>query len=71
MLFRSEYEMPSKIDGKTVVDVVGDWIIGGNLTVQTPAEQYEFDTLLDENLLSWFILNGWSDDYRKLAALIL
>jgi hypothetical protein len=66
-----EYELPPKIDGKTVIDVVGDWIIGGNLTVQTPSEYYEFDTLLDENLLTWFISNRWPDDYKKLAALIL
>jgi len=66
-----EIDIPSKIDGKTVVDVVGDWIIGGNITAQIPGEEYEFDTLSDENLLPWFISNGWSDDYEKLAALIL
>lgn len=66
-----KYETPAKIGEKSVVDIVGDWVVGGNITSQTPGEEYEFDTLLDKDLLNWFISNGWSDDYGKIAALII
>ncbi|MFM8606329.1 MAG: hypothetical protein ACKOBC_00010 [Hyphomicrobiales bacterium] len=65
------YDVPQTIGGKTVTDVIGDWVVGGNITFQDLHDQYEFDNLQDEHLLAWILEQNWSVDYEKVVGILI
>ena len=66
-----QYDLPKKIEGKSVFGVEGDWVVGGKLSFQEPRDHYEFDDLDDEDLLDWLVEMGWSTEYQKIVNILL
>lgn len=66
-----QYNLPKKIDGKSVFGVEGDWVVGGMLSFKEPSEHHEFNDLDDEDLLDWLVKMGWSTEYQKIVNILL
>lgn len=67
-----DYELPETIDGKVVigVDVDGVCVIGGDLTYYVIGDVIEFDSLDDQELVSWLDERRWSKYIVDIATAV-
>lgn len=64
-------EIPEEINGQKVVQIEGEYIVGGPLIINSDYSGLEFDDPSDSELSTWLIDSGWdkltSNDIIKKA----
>jgi hypothetical protein len=64
-------EIPEEINGQKVVQIEGEYIVGGPLIINSDYSGLEFDDPSDPELSTWLIDSGWdkltSNDIIKKA----
>ncbi len=56
-----EYDIPEEIDGKAVVGLDDDYVVGGDLGYFDDQQTISFKSPDDEALAKWLVSSGWSD----------
>jgi len=56
-----EYDIPEEIDGKAVVGLEDDYVVGGDLGYFDEQQTISFKSPDDEALTEWLVSSGWSD----------
>lgn len=64
-----DYDLPEEIDGKKVVGIDDETVIGGDPSWSTSDEVIEFDTIADLALNKWLKEQGWSRKGRRQSIL--
>lgn len=55
-----EYKLPDEIDGKAVVGIEDEYIVGGDLQWSDVSKTVEFEEIKDPAIAEWLSASGWS-----------
>ena len=58
------HELPNQINGQKVIGLQNDYIVGGNLWINSDESGYAFDNLDDAKLAEWLKESGWDGQVR-------
>lgn len=56
-----EFRPPKEVNGKSVKAIVGDYLLGDEMWINSDQLGLEFDDLDDPNITRWIVKNGWAD----------
>ena len=57
-----DYDLPTEIDGKGVVGIDDDFVVGGELSWVNDYQKVDFDTLDDPKVREWMLENRWNPE---------